>query len=84
MNLPKLVGSGDKIGLVTLPFVVAGVILSLSNPTIFEVGDPPTWLRPLSNAVLAVGLAIWIWSVILILVNVPRGRLITGGDRTRG
>ncbi len=28
---------------------------------------------------LVPGLAIWLWSVILILANVPRGRLITGG-----
>lgn len=79
MNLTKLVGSGDKIGLVTLPFVVAAVFLSLANPRLLQVIDPPAWLRPLSIGVLAVGLAIWIWSVILILTNVPRGRLITGG-----
>ena len=79
MNLTKLVGSGDKIGLVTLPFVVAGVILSLADPRFLQVSDPPAWLRPLSIGVLAVGVPIWIWSVILILTNVPRGRLITGG-----
>ena len=28
---------------------------------------------------LVPGLAMWLWSVILILANVPRGRLITGG-----
>ena len=33
----------------------------------------------LSIAVLIAGLAIWIWSVILILANVPSGRLITSG-----
>ena len=32
-----------------------------------------------SIAVLIAGLAIWIWSVILILANVPSGRLITSG-----
>ena len=79
MNLTKLVGSGDKIGLVTLPFIVAGVILSLADPLLLQVSDPPTWLYPLSIGVLAVGVPIWIWSVILILTNVPRGRLITGG-----
>jgi protein-S-isoprenylcysteine O-methyltransferase Ste14 len=28
---------------------------------------------------LTVGIAIWIWSVLLILANVPRGELITNG-----
>ena len=79
MNLKKLVGSGDKIGLFIMPFVVVGVHLNLANPTIFQVGGPPTWLSALSIAVLIVGLAIWIWSVILILANVPSGRLITSG-----
>ena len=79
MNLKKLVGSGDKIGLFIMPFVVVGVLLNLANPTIFQVGGPPTWLSALSIAVLIAGLAIWIWSVILILANVPSGRLITSG-----
>jgi protein-S-isoprenylcysteine O-methyltransferase Ste14 len=39
-------------------------------------------LRALSIAVLIPGVAIWLWSVILILTNVPRGRLITGGPYT--
>jgi protein-S-isoprenylcysteine O-methyltransferase Ste14 len=79
MDLKRLVGSGDKIGLFTLPFVVAGVILNVAYPSIFQVGGPPTWLWWLSIGMLVSGLAIWLWSVILILANVPRGRLITGG-----
>jgi protein-S-isoprenylcysteine O-methyltransferase Ste14 len=79
MNVKSLVGSGDRIGLFTLPFVVAGVILNLVNPPLFGVGGPPTWLRGLSIVVLVPGLAIWAWSVILILTNVPRRRLITNG-----
>jgi protein-S-isoprenylcysteine O-methyltransferase Ste14 len=79
MDLKRLVGSGDKIGLFTLPFVVVGVILNLAYPTAFQVGGPPTWLWWLSIGMLVPGLATWLWSVILILANVPRGRLITGG-----
>jgi protein-S-isoprenylcysteine O-methyltransferase Ste14 len=79
MDLKRLVGSGDKIGLSTLPFVLVGVILNLVYPTVFEVGGPPAWLWWLSIGMLVVGLAVWAWSVILILANVPRGRLITGG-----
>jgi protein-S-isoprenylcysteine O-methyltransferase Ste14 len=79
MIVKNLVGSGDRIGFFTLPFVLAGVILTIANPSMFDVGGPPTGLRVLSIAVLVPGVAIWIWSVTLILQNVPRGRLITGG-----
>ena len=79
MNIKNLVGSGDRIGLFTLPFAVAGVILNLANPSLFGVGGPPAWLRGLSIVLLVAGLAIWARSVILILTNVPRRRLITTG-----
>jgi protein-S-isoprenylcysteine O-methyltransferase Ste14 len=78
-GLKKLVGSGDRIGLFVLPVVLAGVFLNYSHPSWFDVGGPPTELRVLSAAVLVPGVMIWIWSVILILRNVPRGRLITDG-----
>jgi protein-S-isoprenylcysteine O-methyltransferase Ste14 len=79
MSLKRLVGSGDRIGLFTLPFVVVGVILNLAYPAVFAVGGPPAWLAALSIAVLVLGLVIWAWSAVLILRDVPHGRLITGG-----
>lgn len=79
MNLRALVGSGDRIGLFMLPFIVIGVGLNLAYPAAFQVGGPPPWLRVLSIAALIPGLAIWMWAVVLILDNVPRGRLITHG-----
>ncbi len=44
MNIRALVGSGDRIGLVTLPFLVAGVVLNIVFPSLFTVGCPPMWL----------------------------------------
>jgi protein-S-isoprenylcysteine O-methyltransferase Ste14 len=79
MNLKTIVGSGDRIGLLVLPFIVVGVSLNLANPAVFTVGGPPAWLGAASIAVLAVGVTIWIWTVVLILMNVPQGRLMTGG-----
>jgi protein-S-isoprenylcysteine O-methyltransferase Ste14 len=79
MNLRALVGSGDKIGLFTLPFLVVGLILNVAYPAVFDVGGPPAALRLVSVVVLAVGVAIWAWSVVLIVTRVPRGELITSG-----
>lgn len=79
MNLKKLMGSGDKIMLLTSPFLVIGLGLNIWRPSLFSVGGPPTGLRALSIVVLIPGVVIWLWSVLLILVRVPQGRLITNG-----
>lgn len=79
MKLKALVGSGDRIGLFTLPFLLAGVALNVAFPAAFAVGGPPPVLAWVSVAVLAVGVVVWAWSVVLILRDVPRGRLITSG-----
>ncbi|MFN8184920.1 MAG: isoprenylcysteine carboxylmethyltransferase family protein [Candidatus Nanopelagicales bacterium] len=79
MQLKVLVGSGDRIGLFMLPFVVVGVVLNVLFPAAFEVGGPPPALQMVSGVVLAVGLTVWAWTVVLILRHVPRGELITNG-----
>jgi protein-S-isoprenylcysteine O-methyltransferase Ste14 len=79
MNVKDLVGSGEKIGLVALPFLLAGVALNLAFPAAFSVGGPPGWLRGVSIAVLVVGMIVWAWSAGLILTRVPRKQLITSG-----
>jgi protein-S-isoprenylcysteine O-methyltransferase Ste14 len=78
-NVSALVGSGDKIGAFTLPFVIVGVLLNVLYPSLFEVGGPPPALRVVSLIVLAAGLTVWAWSAVLILRKVPRGELITNG-----
>jgi len=79
LDLKTLVGSGERIGLLTLPFLVVGVALSVLRPSLFSVGGPPAALAVLSTAVLIPGITIWLWSVVLILTKVPKGELITGG-----
>jgi protein-S-isoprenylcysteine O-methyltransferase Ste14 len=79
MNLKALVGSGDKIGLFTLPFLIVGVILNIAFPSLFNVGGPPIALRAISIVLVIVGITVWAWSVVLILTKVPRGELITSG-----
>jgi protein-S-isoprenylcysteine O-methyltransferase Ste14 len=78
-TLRRLVGSGDKITLSTLPVVLVGVVLNAAYPSAFAVGGPLTPLRVGSIVVLVAGLIGWMWSVVLILTKVPRGELITNG-----
>lgn len=79
MKLKMLVGSGERIGLLTLPFLVIGLASNILIPSWFEVGGPPFVLKAISIVMLVPGLIIWIWSVALILQKVPRDELITGG-----
>jgi protein-S-isoprenylcysteine O-methyltransferase Ste14 len=79
MKLRQLVGSGEKIGLLTLPFLVIGLVLNVAFPSLFSVGGPPVALRVISIVILVPGVTIWIWSVVLILTKVPKKALITSG-----
>jgi protein-S-isoprenylcysteine O-methyltransferase Ste14 len=79
MKLKTLVGSGDRIMLLTLPFLIVGVILNILFPSAFSVGGLSTALKVISVIMLTSGVAIWIWSVVLILTEVPQGKLITTG-----
>jgi protein-S-isoprenylcysteine O-methyltransferase Ste14 len=79
MNIRVLVGSGDRIGLVALPFLIVGVGLNIAFPSLFTVGGPPRWLGVLSVLVLLVGIVNWAWCVYLLLTKVPRRELITNG-----
>ena len=78
-GLARLVGSGDRIGLLMAPFLIVGVLLNLRYPSFFAVGGPPTALSVASVIVLVPGLVAWIWSVVFILRHVPRDELITNG-----
>jgi protein-S-isoprenylcysteine O-methyltransferase Ste14 len=78
-TLKVLVGSGDRIGLFTLPFLVAGLALNARYPSRFAVGGPSQPLRVIALLVLVPGVVLWAWSVALILTKVPRGELITSG-----
>ena len=77
--LRTLIGSGDKIMLFMAPFFLVALVIVVAEPAPLAVGGPPGWLQVLSIPVLIVGLAIWLWSAVLILRNVPRGHLITSG-----
>ena len=79
MKLKALVGSGDKVILFTLPFLVIGLVLNILFPAWFSVGGPSSVLKVISIIVLVPGVVIWLWSVVLILIKVPQNQLITSG-----
>jgi protein-S-isoprenylcysteine O-methyltransferase Ste14 len=79
MKLSILVGSGRKIGLFTLPFLVTGLTLNILYPAFFAVGGPPQWLLLASVIALVPGVINWLWTVRLILTKIPRRELITSG-----
>lgn len=78
-SLRALIGSGGRINLFLLPFLIVGLILNITYPSAFSVGGPPPALRAVSIVGLLAGIAIWAWSVALILSRVPRGVLMTSG-----
>jgi protein-S-isoprenylcysteine O-methyltransferase Ste14 len=65
--------------LLALPFLVVGLILNLLFPSWFSVSGPSTALQVISIIVLIPGVALWLWSVVLILTQVPQKKLITSG-----
>lgn len=77
--LKRLVGSGDKIGLFALPFIVFGLGLNLWKPNWFSVGGPSKLLQIISIIILVPGIINWAWSIYLILTKIPGKRLITTG-----
>lgn len=79
VGLKVLVGSGDKIMATTLPFFAAGLVCNILDPATFDVGGPSISLQSVAAAVLTVGAVVWLWSVGLVLIKVPRKELITTG-----
>ncbi len=79
MNLKELIGSGEKITLFILPFLVAGLGLNAFRPEWFSVGGPQLDLTILSIIMLSIGIVIWLWSALLILTKTSKNKLITTG-----
>ncbi|MFO7674163.1 MAG: methyltransferase [Lutibacter sp.] len=79
MKLKILVGNGRKIGLFTLPFLIAGIPLNVISPEFFSVNGTSGLLFWISLLFLIVGGINWIWTVMLILTKIPRKQLITTG-----
>ena len=63
--------------MLTLPCLIIGLILNILFSSLFHVGGPTIPLMAISIVILILGVAIWVWSVILILARVTKRDLIT-------
>jgi protein-S-isoprenylcysteine O-methyltransferase Ste14 len=79
MKLNALAGNARKIGLLILPFMIAGIPLNIIFPNFFIVNDVSGFLFWISLLFLIIGIINWIWTVVLILTKIPRKQLITTG-----
>ena len=78
MQLKVLVGAGSRVMGLTLPFIVAGVVLNILRPAWFTLGFGAGGLIA-GIVLLAIGVPTWISSVALVLIRVPQKKLITTG-----
>jgi protein-S-isoprenylcysteine O-methyltransferase Ste14 len=78
MNIKSLVGAGDKIMLLSLPFAVGGIILNILYPQFFQLHLGLTGIF-IGAILLAIGIPFWLFSVVLMMRYVPQNKLITKG-----
>jgi hypothetical protein len=78
MRLKALVGEGDHIMLLTLPLAAAGIVCNIIFPRIFQMHLGPAGLI-IGSIMLVIGIPLWLSSAIMLLVNIPRKKLITTG-----
>jgi len=78
VQVRALVGAGDRIAVLTLPFAAVGLAANIVWPWAFRMGFGAMGMA-MGAAFVAVGVPLWLASVAQVLVFVPKGRLITRG-----
>jgi protein-S-isoprenylcysteine O-methyltransferase Ste14 len=78
MKLKVLVGAGDRVMGFTVPFIMVGVAANILWPSVFRLGLGTTGMV-VGLILLVIGVPLWLTSVAQVLINVPKGRLITRG-----
>jgi protein-S-isoprenylcysteine O-methyltransferase Ste14 len=76
--LRRLVGAGDRIMGLALPFIGVGVVANIAWPAVFHMGLGTGGLIAGILFLLA-GVPLWLISAVQLLVYVPRKALITSG-----
>jgi len=78
MNVKALVGAGDRVMGLALPFIVVGIAANLFWPPVFRMGFAARGIFA-GIVLLVVGLPLWLTSVAQVLIVVPKSKLITSG-----
>lgn len=78
MKLTDLVGAGDRVIAGMLPVAAAGIAANIIRPGVFRMGFG-TGGQTAGIVLLALGGPLWLLAVGQILIDVPRGQLITPG-----
>ena len=78
MKLKALVGAGDRVMGLILPFIVVGVAANIIWPAVFRMASSMGGLIA-GIVLLVIWVPLWLTSVVQILVYVPRKTLITNG-----
>jgi protein-S-isoprenylcysteine O-methyltransferase Ste14 len=78
MNIKNLVGAGDKIMLLTLPFAAGGIALNVLYPHFFQLHVGLFGIL-IGFVLLAVGIPFWLFSVVQMIRYVPQNKLINKG-----
>jgi protein-S-isoprenylcysteine O-methyltransferase Ste14 len=79
MKIKELMGAGHQVMLVAAPALAAAIGGTWLSPGWIGLGAAAQPLCALGCCLAGLGLAGWLWSVALILRDVPRGKLITRG-----
>jgi protein-S-isoprenylcysteine O-methyltransferase Ste14 len=76
--LKTLVGAGDRIMALALPFIGVGVAANIAWPAVFRMGLGTGGLVA-GVVFLLTGVPMWLVAAVQLLVDVPRKTLITSG-----
>jgi len=78
MDIKAIVGAGDKIMGITLPFAIGGIILNILFPQFFQLNIGIIGII-VGIIFLIIGIPLWITAVVQMFKCVPKNKLITKG-----
>ncbi len=78
-NGMNIIGQGGKIMLSSFPFVIVAVVIHTSAPQLASLPEALVFIKPVGYILLVPGIAFWLTAVAQLLIEFPRGRLITTG-----
>ena len=78
-NGMNIIGQGGKIMLAAFPFIIAAVAIHISASQVASLPAAMDFVKPVGYILLFPGVALWITAVVQLLIEFPKGKLITTG-----